>query len=188
MIENHYGIFHGSDSCVNGYKTLAYFKNHFFKIQRAITPFLTDCVQCHWACIILLSIYTLIPSFNEIRQNTSKIWLRTQKCQKDRRTDNAETISLRLWRGIINIELLFSEISQSVKPVHATHSGQGFPMAVVHCHHHLLPQCHQCQGDHHWHTDCAAWHIQSQPELSFVAKIVESLQFCEDTYDKYTIL
>ncbi|KAH3693135.1 hypothetical protein DPMN_192536 [Dreissena polymorpha] len=24
--------------------------------------------------------YILIPSFNEIRQNTSKIWLRTQKC------------------------------------------------------------------------------------------------------------
>ncbi|KAH3786240.1 hypothetical protein DPMN_164346 [Dreissena polymorpha] len=24
--------------------------------------------------------YILIPSFNEIRQSTSKIWLRTQKC------------------------------------------------------------------------------------------------------------
>ncbi|KAH3778540.1 hypothetical protein DPMN_180005 [Dreissena polymorpha] len=24
--------------------------------------------------------YKLIPSFNEIRQSTSKIWLRTQKC------------------------------------------------------------------------------------------------------------
>ncbi|KAH3781539.1 hypothetical protein DPMN_159370 [Dreissena polymorpha] len=32
-------------------------KKHFFKIQTAITLFLTDGVQCHLACIILLSIY-----------------------------------------------------------------------------------------------------------------------------------
>jgi len=80
----------------------AYSKKHVFKIQRAITPLLTDGVQCHLACIILLSIYILIPSFNEIRQSTSKIWLRTQKCRTDGRTDNAKTISLRLWRGIIS--------------------------------------------------------------------------------------
>ena len=30
-------------------------------VQRAITPLLTDGVQCHLACIILLSIYILIP-------------------------------------------------------------------------------------------------------------------------------
>ena len=30
---------------------------HFFKIQRAITPLLTAGVQCHLACIILLSIF-----------------------------------------------------------------------------------------------------------------------------------
>jgi len=69
---------------------------HFFNIQRAITPLLRNGLQCDLGCIILLSIYILIPSFNEIRQSTSKIWLRT-----DGRTDNAKTISLRLWRGII---------------------------------------------------------------------------------------
>ena len=63
----------------SGHKS-AYRKKHFFKIQRAITPLLTDSVQCYLACIILLSIYILIPSFNEIRQSTFKIWLRTQKC------------------------------------------------------------------------------------------------------------
>ena len=62
---------------------------HRIYIQSAITPLLTDGVQCHLACIILLSIYTciLIPSFNEIRQSTSKIWLWIQKCRTDGRTD-----------------------------------------------------------------------------------------------------
>ena len=82
----------------SGHKSV-YSKKHFFKIQRAITPLLTDGVQCHLACIIVLSIYILIPSFNEIRQSTSKIWLRTQKC----RTDNTKSLFLRLWRGIINL-------------------------------------------------------------------------------------
>ena len=80
-------------------------KEAFFKKQRAITLLLTDGVRCHLACSILLSIYILIPSFNEIRQSTSKIWLWTQKCWtdrwKDRRTDNPKTISLLLWQGII---------------------------------------------------------------------------------------
>jgi hypothetical protein len=85
----------------SGHKS-AYSKKHFFKIQRAITLFLTDGVQCHLVCIILLCIYILIPSFNEIRQSTSKTWLRTQSAgQTAGRTDNAKTISLRLWRGII---------------------------------------------------------------------------------------
>ena len=87
----------------SGHKS-AYSKKHFFKIQRAITPLLTYGVQCHLACIIFLSIYVLIPSFNEIRRSTSKILLRTQKYRTDGRTDgqpdNAKTISLRLWRGI----------------------------------------------------------------------------------------
>ena len=80
----------------SGHKSV-YSKKRFFKIQRVITPLLTNGVQCHLACIIFLSIYILIPSFNEIRQSTSKMWLWTQKCQ----TDNAKTISLRLWRRII---------------------------------------------------------------------------------------
>ncbi|KAH3753071.1 hypothetical protein DPMN_187701 [Dreissena polymorpha] len=36
----------------SGHKS-AYSKKHFFKIQRAITLFLTDGIQCHLACIIL---------------------------------------------------------------------------------------------------------------------------------------
>ena len=65
-------------------------KKHFFKIQRAITLLLTNGVQCHLACIILLSIYILIPSFSEICQSTSKIWLRRDgktDRRKDGRTD-----------------------------------------------------------------------------------------------------
>ena len=63
----------------SGHKN-AYSKKHLFKIQRAISLFLTDGVQCHLACIILLCIYILIPSLNEICQSASKLWLRTQKC------------------------------------------------------------------------------------------------------------
>ena len=69
---------------------LGHTKKHFFKIQRAITLLLTNGVQCHLACIILLSIYILIPSFSEICQSTSKIWLRTDgktDRRKDGRTD-----------------------------------------------------------------------------------------------------
>jgi hypothetical protein len=70
----------------SGHKS-AYCKKHFSKLQRAITLLLTDGVQCHLACIILLCKYILIRSFNEIRQSTSKIWLRTQKCRTDGRMD-----------------------------------------------------------------------------------------------------
>ena len=56
-----------------------YSKKHFFKKQRAITQLLTDGVQCHLACIIVLSIYILIPSFNEIRPYSKKHFFKIQR-------------------------------------------------------------------------------------------------------------
>ena len=73
----------------SGHKS-AYSKKHFFKKQRAITQLLTDGVQCHLACIIVLSIYILIPSFNEIRPYSKKHFFKIQRAITPLLTDGVQ--------------------------------------------------------------------------------------------------
>ncbi|KAH3749371.1 hypothetical protein DPMN_183868 [Dreissena polymorpha] len=66
-----------------------------------------------------VNLENLLEFYEDLAINgASRICLRTQKCltdrRKDGRTDNAKTISLRLWRGIINDKMQSQKLSMRI--------------------------------------------------------------------------